>query len=129
MKNLKVNTSPFTGDIAGAIRIEAPEFTHLALDNIHPHIGRITIEYVPRELTLDGDSVGAYFIAFRSLILTPEEAVQKICSELTETCKPMMMNVQSNYSPRSGIATNPQARYVHPETNEKRKPSIIQSLR
>lgn len=127
MTELKVNTSPFTGEVAGAVRIEAGEFTHLAPEGSHPHMARITIEYVPIETTLDGDSVGEYLISFRDLSLTAEEAVVKICDELVSACKPMMMNVSSQYAPRYGAATNPQARYVHPDATKKQP--MIQTLR
>lgn len=125
MTELKVNKSPYTEEVAGAIRIEAPEFTHLAPEGAHPHIGRITVEYVPRELTLDGDSVGLYFISYRDLKITAEEAVQQICDELVRACQPMMMNVSSNYSPRYGMATSPQARYVHPDAQQQKNASRI----
>lgn len=118
MTELKVNTSPFTGEVAGAIRLEAAEFTHLAPEGQFPHMARITIEYVPRKSTLDGDSLGEYFVSFRELRLTAEEVVQKICEELAAACQPMMMNIGSNYSPRYGIATSPSARYVHPDAQQ-----------
>ena len=120
MTELKVHKTPFGGQIGGAVRIEAPEFTHLPMEGVHPHLARITIEYAPREVTLDGDSVGEYFISFRDIKLTPEEAVQKICDELCAACEPMMMNVTSNYAPRTGVATSPQARFQHPETAKPR---------
>jgi NADPH-dependent 7-cyano-7-deazaguanine reductase QueF len=126
MTEVKVSTSPFTDSVAGAIRIEAPEFTHIAPEGVHPHMARITVEYVPRETTLDGDSVGEYFIGFRNETMTPEVAVQKICGELAKACDPMMLNVTSNYAPRYGVATSPQARFVHPDAQQKQQgPRIV----
>lgn len=125
MTEIKVNKSPYTEKVAGATRIEAPEFTHLAQEGIFPHFGRITIEYVPRETVLDGDSVGEYFIGFRDMKLNPEEAVQMICDELVAACEPMMMNVQSQYSPRHGMATNPQARFMHPDAQQQKNGARI----
>lgn len=115
MTDVKVNTSPFKEKVAGAIRVEAPEFTHLAPEGFHPHMARITIEYVPRETTLDGDSLGEYFVGFRDQKMTAEEAVHTICKDLSEACTPMMMNITSNYAPRYGMATSPNARFVHPD--------------
>lgn len=123
---IRTHKSPYTGEIAGAIRIEAPEFTHFPPEGNFPHLARLTIEYVPRDSTLDGDSVGEYCIAFRDDKLTPEEAVQKVCEELCAACQPMMMNVTSQYNMRAGVALSPQARYVHPEANQKRP--TIQTL-
>lgn len=118
MTELKVSKSPFTSEVAGATRIEAPEFTHLAPEGPHPHMGRITVEYVPRELVLDGDSVGEYFISFRDMKVKPEAAVQMICEELSAACQPMMMNVASQYAPRYGMATSPSARFMHPDAQQ-----------
>lgn len=118
MTELKVNTSPFTGEVAGAVRFEAPEFTHLAPEGLFPHMARITVEYVPRETTLDGDSLGEYFISFRDIKMTVEEAVQSICKDLSDACQPMMMNVGSQYAPRYGMSTSPSARYVHPDAQQ-----------
>lgn len=116
--DLKIETSPFKGgEIAGAIRIEAPEFTHLS-ETPYPHMARLQIEYVPRESVLEGESVGEYFQTFRNSKLTPEEAVHAVCADLAKACDPMMLTVQSNYSPRGAVATNPQARFVHPEAQQ-----------
>lgn len=128
MNDLKLNTSPFNeaDGIGGAIRIEAPEFTHMTDGQQFPHMARLTIEYVPRELVLDGDSVSEYFQTFRDASVTPEEAIHAVCADLSKACEPMMMNVQSQYSPRNAIATNPQARFMHPESQQKQQgPRIV----
>ena len=124
MTEIKVNDTPFNGTIGGAIRIEAPEFTHMPQAGLIPYMARITIEYAPRKSTIDGDSLGEYFATFRDIKLSPEEAVQKICEELSSACEPMMMNVSSNYTARDGVATSPQARFVHPETQRGQGPRI-----
>jgi 7-cyano-7-deazaguanine reductase len=126
MTEVQTHKSPYTGEVAGAVQIVAPEFTHFPPEGVFPHLARITIEYVPREMTLDADSVGEYCIGFRDERLTQEEAVQKICEELCAACQPMMMNVTSQYSMRNGLAASPQARYVHPDAGQKKSP--IQTL-
>lgn len=118
MTEIKTNDTPFGKTIGGAVRVEAPEFTHQPKEGTRPCNARITIEYAPREKTLDGDSLGEYFTSFRDVRLTPEEAVQQICEELSDACVPMMMNVSSQYSARDGVVVSPQARFVHPETQQ-----------
>lgn len=124
MTEIKINKTPFGGQIGGAVQIVAPEFTHLPKEGTLPLMARITIEYAPRENTLDGDDLGGYFASFRDVRLTPEEAVQQICDELCQACEPMMMNVTSNYTPRAGIGVHPQARFMHPEAAKQQ--SLIQ---
>lgn len=117
MNDIEVKTSPFSGEVAGAVRIEAPEFTHKS-ETPYPHMANLKIEYVPRELVLEGESLGLYFQTFRDATLTPEEAVNAVCADLSKVCEPMMLTVQSNYAPRGAIAVNPQARYMHPTANQ-----------
>ena len=119
--DIETGMNPFALDdaiVAGATRIEAPEFSHMSTTSEVPEMASLRIEYVARQETLIGESVATYLQSFRNVKLTPEEAIQRVTKELAQACMPLTLQVVSNYSPRDGIALNPTGRFMHPEAQQ-----------
>jgi 7-cyano-7-deazaguanine reductase len=116
-EDIVTHPSPYSGEYSGAVRIDVNDFTHLA-GQADPWFANVQIEYVPREKTLDVDSVATYMAGWRDTDTTPEDAVKKICEELSQAGVPMMMTVVAAYRQRNGASVNCQAKYIHPDAKQ-----------
>lgn len=117
-KDIKTNPSPFSGEHAGAARIDVPDFTHLGVNGDHPWFANLQIEYVPRELCLDIGSVGEYMDGWRKQAEVPDDCVKTICKELCEAVSPMAMTISAAYRNRNGVTLNLQSKWLHPDARQ-----------
>jgi 7-cyano-7-deazaguanine reductase len=127
---IKTEKSPFVGKdaktsgVGGMVTIEAPEFTFLDPKSPVPHMAAIQIQYVPRELIIIAEGFGEYIRSFREMQMYPEEAIHKICQDIADIVEPFRVTVGSKWSPRAGVATNPQAQWIHPDLQKQSSPIL-----
>lgn len=114
--DIEIEDTPFSGNIGGATRLDINDFTHLEDDK--PLFATVQIEYVPRKSIMKVASVIDYADNWRQENASPEEAVKLICKELSDSCEPMMMNVNATYRTRSGVTSSAQARFQHADMKQ-----------
>lgn len=93
------------------IRIEFPEFTSLCPKTGLPDFGNIIIRYVPRKRCLELKSLKMYMLAYRSLGIFYENAVNRILEDVVKACKPVRAAVSGEFNPRGGLRSVVEARY------------------
>ena len=118
MNDIKTKPSPFTGEHGGAARLDVPDFTHHDDEGGAPWFANLQIEYVPREEVIETDSIAEYFDNWRDEKISPNDAVQKICKEISDACTPMAINIAATYRNRGGVTLNLHAKYVHPDARQ-----------
>jgi 7-cyano-7-deazaguanine reductase len=93
------------------IRIEIPEFTSVCPKTGLPDFGTIRIVYVPRARCLELKSLKDYILAYRSLGIFYENAVNRILADVVRACRPVRAAVVGEFNPRGGIKSVIEARY------------------
>jgi 7-cyano-7-deazaguanine reductase len=94
------------------IEIILPEYTAICPKTGLPDFGTIFINYVPDRWCLELKSLKEYINAYRSLGIFYENAVNRILNDLVDACKPLSMTVRGEFTPRGGIQSCIEARYV-----------------
>ncbi len=97
------------------IEIVVPEYTSICPKTGLPDFGTIRINYVPDAWCLELKSLKEYMNAYRNLGIFYENAVNRILRDLVGACKPVSMRVSGEFTPRGGIRSRIEARYVRPE--------------
>ncbi len=93
------------------IRITNPEYTSVCPKTGLPDFGVITIAYKPDKLCLELKSLKMYFLAYRSLGIFYENAVNKILQDIVAACKPKWAKVTGEFTPRGGLRSVIEAEY------------------
>ena len=93
------------------ITIEVPEFTSVCPKTGLPDFGTIVIGYIPKARCLELKSLKEYLIAYRSLGIFYENAVNRILEDLVKACRPVRMSVRGDFNPRGGILSVVEARF------------------
>ena len=93
------------------IKIEIPEFTSVCPKTGLPDFGTIEIRYVPDSCCLELKSLKMYMLAYRSLGIFNENAVNRILEDIVSACKPKTAVVTGRFNPRGGISTSIEARH------------------
>ena len=94
------------------IEISIPEYTAICPKTGLPDFGIIYINYVPDKWCLELKSLKEYINAYRSLGIFYENAVNRILNDLADACKPLSMTVRGDFTPRGGIQSCIEARYI-----------------
>jgi 7-cyano-7-deazaguanine reductase len=94
------------------IEIVIPEYTAICPKTGLPDFGTIFITYVPDQLCLELKSVKEYMNAYRNLGIFYENAVNKILRDMVDACNPVSMRIRGEFTPRGGIHSNIEAKYV-----------------
>jgi 7-cyano-7-deazaguanine reductase len=93
------------------ITITIPEYTSVCPRTGLPDFGTITIHYIPNKLCLELKSLKYYILAYRSLGIFYENAVNRILEDAARACRPKRMVVRGEFTMRGGMRTTVEARY------------------
>jgi len=93
------------------IAIEIPEFTSVCPKTGLPDFGVITIRYVPKSSCLELRSLKNYILAYRTLGIFYENAVNRILEDIVAACRPVRATVTGEFNPRGGITSTVEAHF------------------
>jgi 7-cyano-7-deazaguanine reductase len=96
------------------IEIIIPEYTAICPKTGLPDFGTVYISYVPDKWCLELKSLKEYINAYRNLGIFYENAVNRILNDLVDACKPAAMTIRGEFTPRGGIQSCIEARYLRP---------------
>jgi 7-cyano-7-deazaguanine reductase len=83
-----------------------------------PDYGTITIQYKPRKSCIELKSLKMYLLAYRSLGIFYENAVNKMLHDIVNAIDPEWCIVKGEFTPRGGLNTTIFARW--PERSKPR---------
>jgi 7-cyano-7-deazaguanine reductase len=95
-----------------------PEYTSMCPKTGLPDYGTITLQYKPRKSCIELKSLKLYLLAYRSLGIFYENAVNKILHDIVKAVDPEWAIVKGEFTPRGGLNTTIFARW--PERPELR---------
>jgi 7-cyano-7-deazaguanine reductase len=101
------------------ITIRFPEYTSICPKTGLPDYGTITIEYQPNKLCLELKALKMYLLAYRSLGIFYENAVNRMQRDIVAAVKPVWCRISGEFTPRGGLTTSVAARWP---TDNKRTP-------
>ena len=122
-------TIPFTGPEAVDVAVletfeyagpeqeiitETREFSPVCPYSGLPDFATLRITYVPSDRCLELKSLKYYITSYRNVGIFYENAVNRILRDLVKTCKPLSMRVRGEFTPRGGIQSHVEARYIRP---------------
>ena len=87
------------------IEIVMPEFTSVCPKTGLPDFGRIALRYVPDQRCLELKSYKMYLLAYRSLGIFQENAVNRVLLDVVRAAHPVSATVTGEFSPRGGLTT------------------------
>ena len=94
------------------IEIVVPEYTSVCPKTGLPDFGTITIRYVPKKSCVELKSMKEYLLAYRSLGIFYENAVNRMLVDLVAALDPIWMEIKGEFTPRGGIRST--IRVQHP---------------
>lgn len=94
-----------------------PEYTSVCPKTGLPDYGTITIEYEPRKLCLELKSLKMYLLAYRSLGIFYENAVNRMLRDFVAATKPAWFRVTGEFTPRGGLTTTVVAEWPRTKSN------------
>jgi len=94
------------------IEMSIPEFTAVCPKTGLPDFGTIHISYTPEQRCIELKSLKMYILAYRSLGIFYEHAVNKILDDFVAACRPKKATVSGEFTPRGGIKTVVSASYT-----------------
>jgi 7-cyano-7-deazaguanine reductase len=93
------------------IIITIPEYTSICPRTGLPDFGVITINYLPNKLCLELKSLKYYILAYRSLGIFYENAVNRILEDVVRACRPNWAVVRGEFTTRGGMRATVEACY------------------
>jgi 7-cyano-7-deazaguanine reductase len=97
-----------------------PEYTAVCPKTGLPDYGTITIQYKPRKSCIELKSLKMYLLAYRSLGIFYENAVNKMLHDIVKAVQPEWCVIKGEFTPRGGLTTTIYARW--PERRPERRP-------
>ena len=97
------------------IMISIPEYTSICPKSGLPDFGTITIRYVPNKWCVELKSLKTYILAYRSLGIFYENAVNRILRDFVKTSKPTKATVTGEFNVRGGMKSMIEASYPPPK--------------
>lgn len=88
-----------------------PEYTSVCPKTGLPDYGTVTIQYQPRKSCIELKSLKMYLLAYRSLGIFYENAVNKILQDIVQAVQPEWCVVKGEFAPRGGLNTTIFARW------------------
>lgn len=88
-----------------------PEYTSVCPKTGLPDYGTITIQYKPRKFCIELKSLKMYLLAYRSLGIFYENAVNKMLHDIVDAVQPEWCIVKGEFTPRGGLNTTIFARW------------------
>jgi len=101
------------------ITISIPEFTSVCPRTGLPDFGTITIRYIPDRWCVELKSLKTYILAYRSLGIFCENAVNRILRDFVKASKPTQAIVTGEFNVRGGMKTVIEASY--PQRRSKKR--------
>jgi 7-cyano-7-deazaguanine reductase len=92
-----------------------PEFTSVCPITGMPDFGTITVKYIPNKLCVELKSLKYYFFEFRSKGIFYEAVTNMILDDLVQACEPLEMEIISDWTPRGGMHSTINAKYIKSE--------------
>jgi 7-cyano-7-deazaguanine reductase len=93
------------------ITIEIPEYTSICPRSGLPDFGKITVYYMPDKFCLELKSLKYYILAYRSLGIFYENAVNRILKDFVKACRPKWARVTGEFNIRGGMKSTVEAKY------------------
>ncbi len=93
------------------ITITIPEYTSICPRTALPDFGTITIHYLPAKKCIELKSLKYYILAYRTLGIFYENAVNRILEDVVRACRPKWAVVRGEFSTRGGMRSTVEARY------------------
>lgn len=93
------------------ITIAIPEYTSVCPKTGLPDFGTITIRYQPDQRCLELKSLKYYILAYRSLGIFYENAVNRILRDIVAAARPVWAEVHGEFNVRGGMKSTIEARY------------------
>jgi 7-cyano-7-deazaguanine reductase len=88
-----------------------PEYTSVCPKTGLPDYGTITIRYKPRKTCIELKSLKMYLLAYRSLGIFYENAVNKMLHDIVDAVRPEWCVIKGEFTPRGGLNTSIFARW------------------
>ncbi|HTQ95894.1 MAG TPA: preQ(1) synthase [Candidatus Acidoferrum sp.] len=88
-----------------------PEYTSVCPKTGLPDYGTITIQYKPKKSCIELKSLKMYLLAYRSLGIFYENAVNKMLMDIVKAVHPEWCVVKGEFTPRGGLNTTVFARW------------------
>ena len=104
------------------ITISIPEYTSVCPRSGLPDFGTITIRYTPDQWCVELKSLKMYILAYRSLGIFNENAVNRILRDFVNTSKPIQAVVTGEFNVRGGMKSRVEAFYPPNGMPRKSKP-------
>ena len=101
------------------ITISIPEYTSICPRSGFPDFGTITIRYTPNKWCVELKSLKMYILAYRSLGIFYENAVNRILRDFVKASKPIQAVVTGEFNVRGGMKSMIEASY--PPKNRSKK--------
>ena len=102
------------------ITISIPEFTSVCPRTGLPDFGTITIRYIPDRWCVELKSLKTYILAYRSLGIFYENAVNRILRDFVQASKPIEAIVTGEFNVRGGMKSVVEASYPLRRRSKKR---------
>ena len=93
------------------ITISIPEYTSVCPKTGLPDFGTITIRYQPDRRCLELKSLKYYILAYRSLGIFYENAVNRILRDVVAATRPVWAEVRGEFNVRGGMKSIIEVRY------------------
>jgi 7-cyano-7-deazaguanine reductase len=103
------------------ITISIPEFTSVCPRTGLPDFGTIIIRYVPNQQCVELKSLKTYILAYRSLGIFYENAVNRILRDFVKASKPIRAVVTGEFNVRGGMKSIIEASYPPKFSSRKSK--------
>lgn len=101
------------------ITIRFPEYTSICPKTGLPDYGIITIEYEPYKLCVELKALKMYLLAYRSLGIFYENAVNRMRRDIVAAIRPAWCRVSGEFTPRGGLTTSVVANWPRAKRNTK----------
>jgi 7-cyano-7-deazaguanine reductase len=92
-----------------------PEYTSVCPKTGLPDFGTLTIQYMPRKSCVELKALKMYLLAYRTLGIFYENAVNKILEDIVEAIHPEWCVIRGEFTPRGGRNTTVEARWPRPK--------------
>jgi len=102
------------------ITISIPEFTSVCPRTGLPDFGTVTIRYLPDRWCVELKSLKTYILAYRSLGIFYENAVNRILRDFVKASKPIQAVVTGEFNVRGGMKSVVEASYPLKKRSKKR---------
>jgi 7-cyano-7-deazaguanine reductase len=108
LPNLEIWANQYPGYV---ITTRYPEYTSVCPKTGLPDYGTITIRYKPRKSCIELKSLKMYLLAYRSLGIFYENAVNRMLHDIVKAVQPEWCAVKGEFTPRGGLNTTIFARW------------------